>query len=172
MTRTPNLSTRPASTELAVSSTHRRIKLLVLHGPNLNLLGRREPDIYGTTTLAQINERIEAVAAELGVDVEIFQSNHEGELLDRMQANMDRVQGCIFNPAALTHTSIALHDCIKSMPFPVVEVHLSNVHAREAFRERTFTGAASKAMVIGFGWRGYLHALRALVEDLRVLRLD
>ncbi len=144
-----------------------QIKILVLHGPNLNLLGRREPHIYGTTTLAQVDERLGAVAHELNVAIETFQSNHEGELVDRLQAGMDTVQGCIINPAALTHTSVALHDCIKAMPFPVVEVHLSNPQAREVWRQRSITGEAAKAAVMGFGWRSYTAALRALVELLR-----
>ncbi len=144
-----------------------QLKILVLHGPNLNLLGRREPHIYGTTTLAQVDERLGAVAHELNVAIETFQSNHEGQLVDRLQASMDTVQGCVINPAALTHTSVALHDCIKAMPFPVVEVHLSNPQAREVWRQRSITGEAAKAAVMGFGWRSYTAALRALVELLR-----
>jgi 3-dehydroquinate dehydratase II len=143
------------------------LKILVLHGPNLNLLGRREPQIYGTTTLAEINGRLEALAAELGVTLEILQSNFEGELLDRLHARMDTVQGCLLNPAALTHTSVALLDCIKTMPFPVVEVHLSNIHAREPWRQRSITGEGAKAAVMGFGWRSYLVALRGLVDMVR-----
>jgi 3-dehydroquinate dehydratase-2 len=149
------------------SSTTARLKILVLHGPNLNLLGRREPHIYGTTSLQQINERLTTLAAELGVELEILQSNHEGELLDRLHARMDSVQGCLLNPAALTHTSVALLDCIKTMPFPVVEVHLSNIHAREPWRRRSITGEGAKAAVMGFGWRSYLVALRGLVALLR-----
>jgi 3-dehydroquinate dehydratase II len=152
---------------MAQSPASQPLKILVLHGPNLNLLGRREPHIYGSTTLAQVDERIHTLANELGVEVETFQSNHEGALVDRMQARMDEVQGCLINPAALTHTSVALHDCIKAMPFPVVEVHLSNPQAREAWRQRSITGEAAKAAVMGFGWRSYTAALRALVEQLR-----
>lgn len=150
-----------------MSTAAHPLKILVLHGPNLNLLGRREPHIYGSTTLAQVDERISSLAAELGVEVETFQSNHEGELVDRLHARMDDVQGCVINPAALTHTSVALHDCIKAMPFPVVEVHLSNPQAREAWRQRSITGEAAKAAVMGFGWRSYTAALRALVETIR-----
>ncbi len=142
-------------------------KILVLHGPNLNLLGRREPHIYGTTTLADIDDRLGALAGELDVELESFQSNHEGELIDRLQQRIDGVQGCIFNPAGLTHTSVALHDCIKTMPFPVVEVHLSNPQAREDFRRRSLTGEAARGAVMGFGWRSYTTALRALVELIR-----
>ena len=144
-----------------------RLRILVLHGPNLNLLGQREPHIYGSTTLAQIDERVCALGVELGVDVETFQSNHEGALLDRMQAASGTVSGCIINPAALTHTSVALHDCIKALPYPVIEVHLSNVHAREEWRRHSYVAMASRATIAGLGWRSYTAALRALVEQLR-----
>jgi 3-dehydroquinate dehydratase-2 len=152
---------------MASAAGDRRLTILVLHGPNLNLLGRREPHIYGSTTLADVNERLGALAHELGVDVETFQSNHEGALVDRMQAGIDQIDGCVINPAALTHTSVALHDCIKAVPFPVVEVHLSNPQTREEFRRRSITGEAARAAVMGFGWRSYTAALRALVELLR-----
>jgi 3-dehydroquinate dehydratase-2 len=144
-----------------------RLKILVLHGPNLNLLGRREPHIYGSTTLADVDERLRALATELDVEIETFQSNHEGELIDRLQQRIDGVQGCVINPAGLTHTSVALHDCIRAMPFPVVEAHLSNPQAREDFRRRSLTGEAARGAVMGFGWRSYTAALRALVELLR-----
>jgi 3-dehydroquinate dehydratase-2 len=142
-------------------------RILVLHGPNLNLLGRREPQIYGSTTLAQIDERLRALGDELGVDVDTFQSNHEGALVDRLQAELDRANGCLINPGALTHTSVALHDCIKAMPFPVIEVHLSNPQAREEFRKRSITGEAARGAVMGLGWRSYTTALRGLVEHIR-----
>lgn len=145
-------------------------KILVLHGPNLNLLGRREPQIYGATTLTEINQHLASLAAELHVGVDFFQSNHEGALLDRLHAAMDDVQGCLFNPAGLTHTSVALHDCIKAMPFPVVEVHLSNPHHREPWRHRSVTGEAARAAVMGFGWRSYTTALRGLVDLIQDAR--
>jgi 3-dehydroquinate dehydratase-2 len=144
-----------------------RLKILVLHGPNLNLLGRREPHIYGRMTLAELNERIRALAQELDVDVEIFQSNHEGELLDKLHAGIDQVHGCILNPAALTQYGVGLHDAIKAVPFPVIEVHLSNIHAREEWRRHSLVGQAAKGTVQGLGWRSYTAALRALVEELR-----
>jgi 3-dehydroquinate dehydratase-2 len=147
--------------------TARRLKLLVLHGPNLNLLGRREPHIYGRTTLAEIDARLRDLAAELDVDVETFQSNHEGALLDTLQAHIDDVDACILNPAALTQYGVGLHDCIKAMPFPVVEVHLSNVQAREQWRRHSIVGEAARASVQGLGWRSYTAAFRALVEQLR-----
>lgn len=147
-----------------------RLKILILHGPNLNLFGRREPHIYGTMTLADINERIRALADELDVEVEIFQSNHEGALLDKMHAHMDDVQGCVLNPAALTQHGVGLHDAIKAMPFPVIEVHLSNIHAREEWRRHSIISPAAKASVLGFGWRSYTAALRTLVEQIREAR--
>jgi len=145
----------------------RQLKILVLHGPNLNLLGRREPHVYGTTTLAEIDARLRALAAELGVEIETLQSNHEGALLDAMHARIDQVDGCLLNAGAFTHTSVALHDCIKALPYPVVEVHLSNTHAREPFRRRSYLSPAVLGTVQGFGWRSYTAALRALVEWLR-----
>jgi 3-dehydroquinate dehydratase-2 len=144
-----------------------RLKVLVLHGPNLNLFGRREPHIYGTVTLEQINGHLRALAAELDVEVEIFQSNHEGALLDTLHAHIDTVQGCVLNPAALTNYSVALHDCIKAMPFPVIEVHLSNIHQREEWRRRSLVAEAARGSVMGLGWRSYTAAFRALVELLR-----
>jgi 3-dehydroquinate dehydratase II len=143
------------------------MKILVLHGPNLNLFGRREPHIYGTMTLAEIDERIRALAGELGVEVETFQSNHEGALLDKLHERMDEVQGCVINPAALTQHGVGLHDAIKAMPFPVVEVHMSNIHAREEWRRHSIVSPAAKAVVAGFGWRSYTAAFRALVEQLK-----
>ena len=122
-------------------------RLLLLNGPNLNLFGRREPHIYGTMTLGEIDERIRALAGELGVEVETFQSNHEGALLDRLHERMDEVQGCVINPAALTQHGVGLHDAIKAMPFPVVEVHMSNIHAREEWRRHSIVSPAAKAVV-------------------------
>lgn len=143
------------------------MKILVLHGPNLNLFGRREPHIYGTMTLGEIDEKIRELAGELGVEVEIFQSNHEGALLDRLHERMDEVQGCVLNPAALTQHGVGLHDAIKAMPFPVIEVHMSNIHAREEWRRHSIVSPAARAVVAGFGWRSYTAALRALVEQLK-----
>jgi 3-dehydroquinate dehydratase-2 len=143
------------------------MKVLVLHGPNLNLFGRREPGIYGTTTFAQINEAIEAHARELGVEVEIFQSNYEGALLDKLQAGIDEYAGCVINPGAFTHYSIALHDCLKAMPFPTVEVHLSNIAKREEWRQKSVISPAVEGSIAGLGWHGYLLGLRWLVERAR-----
>lgn len=141
------------------------MKFLILHGPNINLFGRREPSIYGTTTFEQINDRLRALARELGVEVEVFQSNYEGALLDRLQAGIDEYAGCAINAGALTHTSVALADCLKAMPFPTVEVHMSNVAKREAFRHHSFLTPVVEGVIAGLGWRGYLLALRWLVES-------
>ena len=140
------------------------MKFLVLHGPNLNLFGRREPNIYGTTTFAEINAAIERLAGELGVEVEIFQSNHEGALIDKLHAGIDEYAGCAVNPGGLTHFSIPLHDALKAMPFPKVEVHLSNLAKREEWRHRSAISPAVDGAIAGLGWRGYLLALRWLVE--------
>ena len=142
-------------------------KILVLHGPNLNLFGRREPHIYGTMTLEQINERLRALAAEIKVDLTIVQSNHEGVLVDTLQKHMDEVQGAVLNPAGLTQYSVSLHDCIKAMPFPVIEVHLSNLATREEWRHHSIISPAAKGTVQGLGWRSYTAALRTLVEIIR-----
>jgi 3-dehydroquinate dehydratase-2 len=142
-------------------------KILVLHGPNLNLFGRREPHIYGSTTLAQINERLQALAAELGVTLDILQSNHEGVLIDKLHEVIDSAQGALLNPAGLTQHGVPLHDAIKAMPFPVIEVHLSNIAAREAWRAHSIISPAARGTVQGLGWRSYTAALRTLVELLR-----
>jgi 3-dehydroquinate dehydratase-2 len=143
------------------------MKLLVLHGPNLNLFGRREPHIYGTTTLAEINARLETLAAELGVTLAVIQSNHEGALVDFLHANIDAAQGALVNPAGLTQHGVSLHDAIKAMPFPVLEVHMSNIAAREAWRAHSIISPAVKGTIQGLGPHSYLAGLRALVEMQR-----
>jgi len=146
------------------------MKILVLHGPNLNLFGRREPHIYGTTTLAQINDRIDKLAHEMGVTVEKIQSNHEGTLVDFLHQNIDTAQGALVNPAGLTQHGVPLHDAIKAMPFPVIEVHMSNIAAREAWRTHSIISPAVKGTVQGLGPQSYLAALRALVEIVKETR--
>ena len=143
------------------------IKLLVLHGPNLNLFGRREPHIYGSTTLAEINTSLQTLAAELGVNLEILQSNHEGVLIDKLHERIDSAQGALINPAGLTQHGVPLHDAIKAMPFPVIEVHLSNIAAREPWRAHSIISPAVRGTVQGLGWRSYTAALRGLVDLLR-----
>jgi 3-dehydroquinate dehydratase-2 len=142
-------------------------KILVLHGPNLNLFGRREPHIYGTMTLEQINARLRTLAAKIQVSLTIVQSNHEGVLVDTLQKHMDEAHGAILNPAGLTQHGVSLHDCIKAMPFPVIEVHLSNIAAREEWRHRSIISPAVRGTVQGLGWRSYTAALRTLVEIIR-----
>src|SRR3954465_13074833 len=140
------------------------MKILILHGPNLTLFGRREPHIYGTTTLAEINQMLEKLAKELKVELAIKQSNHEGELLDFLHEHMDSAAAAVINPGGLTQHGVSLHDCIKAMPFPVIEVHMSNLHAREQWRTHSIISPAVKGTVQGFGWRSYLAALRLAAE--------
>lgn len=143
------------------------MKILVLHGPNLNLFGRREPHIYGTMTLDEINRRLQALARELEVELVVFQSNHEGALVDKLHQHIDEAAGALLNPGGLTQYGVSLHDAIKAMPFPVIEVHMSNRHAREEWRGHSIISPAAKGTVEGLGWRSYTAALRALVEMLR-----
>jgi 3-dehydroquinate dehydratase-2 len=142
-------------------------KILVLHGPNLNLLGRREPHIYGSMSLEQLNERLRTLAAKIQVSLVIVQSNHEGVLVDTLHKHMDEVAGALLNPAGLTQFGVSLHDAIKTMPFPVIEVHISNRHAREEWRGHSIISPAVKGTVEGLGWRSYTAALRTLVELIR-----
>ena len=144
------------------------MRILVIHGPNLNMLGIREPKIYGSLRLSDVDDRIRAVAADLGVDVECFQSNHEGAIVDLIQQrNATGLAGAIINPGGLTHTSVVLHDAIKGVDYPFVEVHISNVHAREEFRRHSYVSPAARGVIAGLGWRGYEAALRALVAMAR-----
>jgi 3-dehydroquinate dehydratase-2 len=143
------------------------MKILVLHGPNLNLFGRREPHIYGTTTLAEINTRLATLAAELGVTLETIQSNHEGDLIDFLHQHIDTAQGALVNPAGLTQHGVPLHDAIKAMPFPMLEIHMSNIAAREPWRSHSIISPAVKATIQGLGPLSYLMGLRGVVELVR-----
>ena len=134
----------------------------VLHGPNLNLLGRREPKIYGRDTLAAIDARLDALGRDLGLRVASFQSNHEGALIDRLQIANEEADGVLFNPGAFTHTSLALADTLRAMTIPVVEVHLSNLYARDHARQTSLTAPATTGVVMGFGPQSYELGLRAL----------
>lgn len=142
------------------------LSILVLHGPNLNLLGWREPEIYGHFTLEMINERLQAAAASHQVELQIEQSNHEGVLLDFIHAARQKHHGILINPGAYTHTSIALRDAISGVGLPTVECHLSNIYAREAFRHFSYIAPVCVGQVSGFGWRSYILGLEGLVGYL------
>ncbi len=143
------------------------MNVLVIHGPNLNLLGKREPDIYGTVTLEEINGRLASLARELGTDITFFQSNHEGELVQKIQEAMDTCQALVINPGAYTHTSVALRDAIASTGLPAVEVHLSNIYRREEFRQHSFISGVALGQITGFGPESYLLGLRAAVHAIK-----
>ncbi len=135
------------------------MKLLVINGPNLNLLGIREPDIYGQQTFSALEDFIRAAAAEYGVEVELFQSNHEGAIVDKIQEAYGKMDGIVINPAAYTHTSVAILDALKAVALPAVEVHLSNVSAREPFRQISYPGMACEKTFAGLGFEGYRQAI-------------
>jgi 3-dehydroquinate dehydratase-2 len=136
------------------------MQILVLHGPNLNLLGTREPQVYGSTTLDQINAELEKIAADAGAELDAFQSNHEGALIDRVQAaRLDGTRFIIINPGAFTHTSVALRDALAGVAIPFIEVHLSNVHRREPFRHHSYFSDLAEGVIVGLGADGYRLAL-------------
>jgi 3-dehydroquinate dehydratase-2 len=143
------------------------MRIAVIHGPNLRLLGRREPEVYGSDTLADVNALLTEEARALGVELEFFQSNHEGEILDFVEVASARVEGFLINPGALTHTSVALRDALTGVARPFVEVHLSNTAAREPFRRHSFLSDVAAGVVLGFGTQSYVLGLRGLVARLR-----
>lgn len=143
------------------------MKILVLHGPNLNLFGRREPHIYGTTTLAEIDAQLRTLAGELQVELETIQSNHEGDLVDFLHRNIDIAAGALVNPAGLTQHGVPLHDAIKAMPFPVLEIHMSNIAAREPWRAHSIISPAVRGTIQGLGPQSYLMGLRGVVALAR-----
>jgi 3-dehydroquinate dehydratase II len=143
------------------------MKILLLHGPNLNLLGTREPEVYGSMSLDDINNKIIALGKELGMEIKCLQSNHEGALIDALQDARTWAHGVVFNPGGYTHTSVALRDAITAIVIPVIEVHLSNVYAREEFRHTSLVSAVCKGKVSGFGWHSYELGLRGLVDIIK-----
>lgn len=142
-------------------------KVAVIHGPNLNMLGLREPEIYGTTNLEMLNQEIKEKAESLNFEVEIMQSNHEGEIVDFLHQNYQELSGIVINPGGLTHTSVVLRDALASVRLPAVEVHISNIHRREEFRKKSITAEAAVGQITGLGTTGYLLALEGLVDILR-----
>ena len=140
------------------------MKILVLHGPNLNLTGTREPEVYGSMTLDEINSRLVKEGLELGVEVVCLQSNHEGALIDALHDARNWAKGVVFNPGGYSHTSVALRDAVAAIGIPVVEVHMTNVYAREKFRQQSYLSAVCKGKIVGFGWRSYVLGLRAVIE--------
>ncbi|MFW6021899.1 MAG: type II 3-dehydroquinate dehydratase [Halanaerobiaceae bacterium] len=142
-------------------------RIAVIHGPNLNMLGTREPDVYGLNSLGEVNENIKKHASSLKVEVEIFQSNHEGEIVDFIQEGRDIYDGIVINPGGLTHYSIVLRDALVSVKLPVVEVHISNIHQREEFRHRSVIAPIAIGQITGLGTAGYLHALEAVVNIIK-----
>ena len=143
------------------------MKILILHGPNLNLLGTREPEVYGSMSHDDINAKMIELGEELGAEVTCLQSNHEGALIDALHEARTSAEGVVLNPGGYTHTSVALRDAISAIQIPVIEVHLSNVYAREEFRHVSMISAVCKGKVIGFGWRSYELGLRGLVDLLK-----
>ena len=142
------------------------MRILVVNGPNLNRLGKRDPSQYGTTTLADIETAVSTRASELGTDVSFFQSNHEGTIIDFLQAESENADGIVINPGALTHYGLSLRDALADTALPIIEVHLSNIHAREQFRSVSVIAPIAKGQIAGQGWRGYLSALDLLVDSL------
>ena len=144
-----------------------QLRGLVLHGPNLNLTGRRQPHLYGTTSLAEVDAALERRAAELGWQLAILQSNHEGALVDFLHAHLEQCDGILINPGALTHYGLSLRDALAAMAAPIIEVHFSNIHAREPWRHHSVVAEIARGQIVGLGWYGYLLALEALDRLVR-----
>jgi len=147
--------------------TRMTIKILVIHGPNLNLLGRREPGVYGRTTLIQINSQLQELAGKMDVELRVIQSNHEGEIVSFIGDNADWADGIVINPAAYTHTSVAIRDAIAAVGLPTVEVHLSNVFSREEFRHFSYISPVATGVICGFGAESYILAIKAIIGEIK-----
>lgn len=147
-----------------MTANKQRPRILVIHGPNLNMLGRRDPSWYGSTTLDEIDTQIKDTAQAGGMEAETFQSNYEGALVEKIQAAMDGYDAVIINPAAYTHTSVAIRDALEMLNIPVIEVHLSNIYKRESFRHRSFVTDVATARIAGFGKSGYMMAVEAVAK--------
>lgn len=143
------------------------MRLIIIHGPNLNLLGKREVELYGDRTLEEVNSTLKSQAAELGTETLFFQSNSEGELIDFIQKESPNADGIIINPGALTHYGLSLRDALSDSRLPIIEVHLSNIHTREEFRQKSVIAPIARGQISGLGWRGYIAALRTMVAELR-----
>ena len=147
-------------------------QVLVIHGPNLNMLGTREPEVYGRTRLAEIDEQLEKSGRESGLKVVCFQSNHEGAIVDKLQAEARNVHGLIINPAAFTHTSIAIRDALSMLSIPMIEVHISNIHKRESFRRHSMLADVVTGQIVGLGVNGYYLALQAIADIVKASKID
>jgi 3-dehydroquinate dehydratase-2 len=143
------------------------MRLIIIHGPNLNLLGKREVELYGDRTLEEVNSTLKSQAAELGTETVFFQSNSEGDLIDFIQKESPEADGIIINPGALTHYGLSLRDALSDSRLPIIEVHLSNIYAREEFRQKSVVAPIARGQISGLGWRGYIAALRTMVAELR-----
>ena len=142
-------------------------KILIINGPNINMLGVREPSVYGNITLSEIEKQMSSLSKELEAELEFFQSNHEGDIVDKIQNSLNNVSGIIINPAAFTHTSVSIRDALAAVSVPAIEVHISNVYAREEFRHISYTAALCVGQIAGFGIDGYLFALRKLASIIK-----
>lgn len=167
MTKTTRSQKAKPSAKTTAKNDSLPVRILVLHGPNLNLLGSREPAVYGTTTLADIHARLESLGKSAGIQIESFQSNHEGELIDRVQnARTEGIEFILINPGGYTHTSVALRDAFAAVAIPFIEVHLSNVHARESFRRHSYFSDLAVGVICGLGAQGYELALQAALARI------
>ena len=152
-----------------METSEKKIRILVIHGPNLNMLGKREPEIYGASTLDEIDKSLEKRGEELGIIIETFQSNHEGAIVEKIQKAHGCFNGILINPAAYTHTSVAIRDALLLFDMPLIEVHLSNIYKREKFRHKSMISDIATAQLAGFGARGYIMALEAIAVMLKPL---